>query len=375
MLNILRERLKETRLAHGINVRQAAYWAGVDYRTWRSYEVGEEKASARVPAKNALRCFFSRSGIEIPSEIKRYLTSSDEARTLTITTYKGGVGKSPITINIASCLTSKGYKVAIISDDTVFRCMRGEGEGPEPGSLVSKISFYDDREILFSASETRALANKVRNNVTNAPADERETCALIYSDTIETLERKLQATQNFADLKKQYDYILLDMSRNLSIIRNHAELIALVLDSSCRQSIQSAKKFIVDLKALKSRKPLPNFFGLITRCDIGGVSKELMEYLGDNAIVSEEDGNDLEVARFNENARRERILSDIKSLKAPLLSTRLTSAHEVVIDNYNSTRKFMQGYCYFHSVLDVAPTSFSAEEIRQLTDEIIDYRL
>jgi hypothetical protein len=53
----------------------------------------------------------------------------------------------------------------------------------------------------------------------------------------------------------------------------------------------------------------------------------------------------------------------------------MTAAHEIVIDMYNSTRDLMNGYCYFHSILDIAPNSYACEEVFRLTEELTDYKL
>ncbi|WP_322614501.1 AAA family ATPase [Pseudomonas sp. BIC9C] len=375
MNNLLRELLKEKRMARGISTPQAAWWAGVNDRAWRSYETEEENSSSRVPSESTLRCFFQRSGIKMPPEFRRYLAPHGQARTLSVTTYKGGVGKSPITINIAACLVSKGFKVAVVTDDIVFRCMNADGEGPEAGSLVSQISFYDDRDILFSASELKALAKEIRDNVTNAPAEKRLEREATYSRTIERLHRKRKATLTFKNLKQRYDYILLDMSRNLEILRRHVELIALILDSNCYQSVGSALKFISHIKEIGGRSAMPNLFGLVTHYNVGGESQELIEFVGDLQGVPQGVRDELQSTRFDTYRHRETILEKMRVLEIPLLDTRMTAAHEIVIDIYNSTRELMKGYCYFHSILDIAPKSYACEEVFRLTEELTEQKL
>jgi len=375
MNNLLRKQLKEIRVAHGISTPQAARWAGVNDRAWRSYETEEENSSSRVPSESTLRCFFQRSGIKMPPEFRKYFAPCSQARTLSITTYKGGVGKSPITINIAACLVSKGFKVAVVTDDSVFRGMKEEGEGPEAGSLVSQISFYDDRDIVFSSSELKALAKEARDNVTNAPADERLERKFTYGGTIERLHRKRKATLTFKDLKQRYDYILLDMSRNLGILRRHVELIALILDSNCHQSVGSALRFITHIKEIGARASMPNLFGLVTHYDVGGESQELVEFLGDLDGIPQNVRDELQSTRFDTYRLRETILEKMKVLEIPILDTRMTAAHQIVIDMYNSTRDFMKGYCYFHSILDIAPRSYACEEVFRLTEELTEQKL
>lgn len=311
----------------------------------------------------------------MPPEFRRYLAPRGQARTLSITTYKGGVGKSPITVNIAACLVSKGFKVAVVTDDPVFRGMKENGEGPEADTLVSQISFYDDRDIVFSASELKALAKEVRDNVTNAPADERLARQCIYGGHIERLQRKRRATLTFNDLKNRYDYILLDMSRNLEILRRHVELIVLILDSDCHQSIGSARSFITHIKEIGARNTMPNLFGLITHYNVGGESRELIEFVDDMEDIPQDIRDELQSTRFDTYRQRETILEKMKVLNIPLLDTRMTAAHEIVIDIYNSTRDLMKGYCYFHSILDIAPKSYACEEVFRLTEELMDFKL
>ncbi|WP_238936515.1 ParA family protein [Pseudomonas typographi] len=48
------------------------------------------------------------------------LRASHAARVLSITSLKGGVGKSPITVDVAACLVERGSRVALISHDCCY---------------------------------------------------------------------------------------------------------------------------------------------------------------------------------------------------------------------------------------------------------------
>ncbi|WLG59612.1 hypothetical protein PSH77_14080 [Pseudomonas extremorientalis] len=80
----------------------------------------------------------------------------------------------------------------------------------------------------------------------------------------------------------------------------------------------------------------------------------------------------LEAARLASSNFRERISSDA-SLTRPMIH--LSNAHEIVIDKYNYEQPFMERYSYFDSVLDIASNSHAADEIRRLTNELVDLRL
>lgn len=190
MDNELRKQLKMLRVNAKISASKAGRWAGVDERTWRSWEASGKNNFYRSPSKSALWCFFYRCGVKIPPEFKTYLNLTPLGRCLSITSYKGGVGKSPITVNVGACLTQQGYSVAIVSDDGVFRGMRDDNQKPAQGSLVSRIDFYDERDLITFPSEIKKLEKEIRDNVDNAPPQEREMLTFIYGGSIARLDRK-----------------------------------------------------------------------------------------------------------------------------------------------------------------------------------------
>jgi chromosome partitioning protein len=293
---------------------------------------------------------------------------------MSISTFKGGVGKSPITVNVATCLVAKGYKVAIITNDAVYHGMTDHGEKPEPGTLSSQVSYFDAGDVLFSSAEIRKLTKSIKVNITDAPANERADRDFMYGGLRQELKRKKEAVP-YKDLEKRYDYVLFDMSRSLEILRRHTELIAIILDCSCLQSVGSAASYMSHLRQVRARNAMPSLFGLLTGYDVGARSSEHEEYIADMTVGNYSVLAELENSRFEMYRLRERLLGEIKELNLPLLSTKITAAHEIVIDIYNSTRKLMDGYCYFHSILDIAPHSYAAREIWNLTEELIDCRL
>ena len=113
----------------------------------------------------------------------------------------------------------------------------------------------------------------------------------------------------------------------------------------------------------------------MTHNDVGGKNRAFDEYYSDHVVLDENTSARLESSERQVIDRRERILKKIKNLPLLRLDTRLTNAHEIVIERYNSTRELMDGYAYFDSVLDIAPDSHAAEEIALLTAELVDFRL
>jgi chromosome partitioning protein len=372
MKDELRILLKKVRESAKISVALAAKRAFVDERTWRSWETLKGAAYDRQPSEKALWSFFQRSGIEMPQAFKARANGNPLGQVLSIATYKGGVGKSPITINVAARLVEQNFKVAVVTDDGVFRGMSSDGRGPALETLVSKIDFYDERDLKASPAELKKMKKEIRDNVTNLPREEQQKGEIIYGHLIETVERKKLATENLSDLVTRYDYVFLDINVNIELIRRRADLVAIILDSDCYYSIQSAKAFLAALRAIKCRKAAPSYFGLVTNCDVGGVSSELEEFVGDLPDLDDEIHEELMQAKRAQTLRRERIYQMIRALDFPILSTEMTASHKVAIEHYNESRAFLDGYCYFHSLADVAPHSHAAGEIRRLTEELIN---
>ncbi|UVM47683.1 AAA family ATPase [Pseudomonas sp. B21-015] len=347
----------------------------MDERTWRSWETLNGATYDRQPSEKALWSFFQRSGIEMPQEFKTRTNGQPLGRALSIATYKGGVGKSPITISVAARLVEQNFKVAVVTDDGVFRGITNAGRGPSTGSLVSKIDFYDERDLKVSQTELNKLKKEIRDNVTSLPEEEQHIGKIIYSHLIETLERNNHATENLSDIITRYDFVFLDINVNIELIRRYADLVAVILDSDCYYSIQSGQAFVTALRAIRCRRVAPSYFGLVTNCDVGGVGSELEEFVGDLADLNDETHEELRQAKRAEYLRRERIYQMIRTLDFPILSTEMTASYKVAIEHYNEGREFLEGFCYFHSFADVAPNSHAAGEIRRLAEELINSRL
>lgn len=273
--------LMNSRIEHSMSRFRAAECAGVSERTWRYYEQGQ-----RSPRKSVVRNIFDRSGISMPSNIAKLLKVARSARVLSITSLKGGVGKSPITVDVAACLVERGSNVAIITHDCCYEDDASNGKHPKA----------------------------------------------------------------------------------------HSDLVVIIIDSACHQSVDSAQRLNVRLLTSKGGRRTPRCYGLVTRNDVGGRSQELEEFC-EGLEIPPALVEGLEARRLSSSKFREHILKDIKSLPLTRLMTHLTNAHEVVIDKYNYDQPFMESFSYFDSVLDISPESHAADEIRRLAAELVDYRL
>lgn len=164
MNNKQRKLLKRVRENGHISINLAANWAHVEQRTWRSWEAGDDKETARSPSPAALWSFFARSGLEVQT-LEEETVRKPRGLAFSIASSKGGVGKTPITLNVAACLIELGFRVAIVTDDLVFRCAYEDEEQPKPGSLISKIDFYDELDLITFPAAVKQRRRVIREQL------------------------------------------------------------------------------------------------------------------------------------------------------------------------------------------------------------------
>ncbi|GLH50592.1 hypothetical protein RS3R2_42800 [Pseudomonas lactis] len=70
-----------------------------------------------------------------------------------------------------------------------------------------------------------------------------------------------------------------------------------------------------------------------------------------------------------------RILEQIEKLDFPQLCTELTGAYRIATEMYELDPQGPQECDYFDSLMDFAPKSHAAREIRRLTEELINRRI
>lgn len=148
--------LMSSRIEHSMSRYRAAECAGVSERTWRSYEQGQ-----RRPRRSVVQNFYDRSGIPMPSDTARLLRVTQTARVISITSLKGGVGKSPITIDVAACLVERGNRVAVITHDCCYEDGVSNGARPLTGSLAERIDFFGFADVFFCLAEKESFAKQI----------------------------------------------------------------------------------------------------------------------------------------------------------------------------------------------------------------------
>lgn len=374
MDNQLRKHSKELREAAGVSVNMAAMWANVAERTWRSWETDSSNVTSRLPSPAALWSFLARSGINL-RKLDLEIDIKPRELALAIACYKGGVGKTSITVNLAAALAELGFRVAVVTNDYNHRYACEEGEQPAPDSWASRVGFFDERDLITFPSAVKQRRKQIRDQLAALPPKEQAKYQFVHADEFEVLERKQRATEKLSRLIARHDYVLLDVNAELELVRRFANLVAVVVDTNCSMAVRSAGRFVSALQNIKCRETAPSYFGLLTNCDVGGVSTELEEFVGDFVKLSDEQYQDIIDSKYSTCQRRERVLELVDSLKFPSLHTELTGAYRIAIEMLEDAPPPGQEYGYFSAFVDFAPRSHAAREMRRLADELIHWRL
>jgi chromosome partitioning protein len=122
-------------------------------------------------------------------------------RTIAIANQKGGVGKTTTSVNLSACLATLGKKVLLIDTD------------PQ-GNSTSGVGIYD---VLIDDEPIESAVYKTNTeNLYIVPA----TIALAGAEIelVSTLSREVRLKHAIEDIKKEYDFIIIDCPPSLGLL-------------------------------------------------------------------------------------------------------------------------------------------------------------
>ncbi len=136
------------------------------------------------------------------------------ARILAVAMQKGGVGKTTTTINLAAALADLDYRVLAIDLDPQGNLTQHAGFDPE--GLTSTI--YDGlrAEIEDRAYDARAIVRRTAENFDLIPSQPE--LSLVELSLMNTLSRERVLDTFLADIRADYDYILIDCGPSLNLL-------------------------------------------------------------------------------------------------------------------------------------------------------------
>ena len=137
-----------------------------------------------------------------------------DARVITVTSGKGGVGKSTTAINLSACLAEKGKKVLAIDMDPQGNTT--SGFGVDKNGIENTLY-----ELLLGEAETKdTIVKDVVENLDLIPSNINLSGAEIELVGIDDKEFILKGITD--KLRRKYDYIILDCPPSLNMLTINA---------------------------------------------------------------------------------------------------------------------------------------------------------
>ncbi|MBM3249191.1 MAG: ParA family protein [Candidatus Omnitrophica bacterium] len=156
--------------------------------------------------------------------------STKISKIVAVTNQKGGCGKTTTSINLAAALSSQNYKVLLVDLDPQAHCTLGLGIDPETleRTIFDILVGYKPNGILrLLRIKTLFEHNGIHNAIlkTKFPnLDIIPSNILLSSVEVELIRRKQETilSKKLQELKKDYDFILIDCPPSLGIFTLNA---------------------------------------------------------------------------------------------------------------------------------------------------------
>ncbi|MGO4100254.1 AAA family ATPase [Pseudomonas sp. TAF7] len=338
------EELKTLRKLKGISAEKAAIAIGRSVKSWRGYE----SADSKVQIPDVLFSKFLRTfNIIWPC-----------AKVISITAYKGGIGKSPITVAVATAFSQGGLKVAVVANDEVFRSYADKDRQAIKNSkrLASQVDFYDQHDIVMYPGE---IAELEKENERSGSLPAFVSCI----DDEEIISRKKASKLTFDDVKNKYDLVLLDLNRDLYQTLAQSDEIILLVDATCQYSPNSTQ----------------NYYNHMNRINVDKLDSIHVLFTNFSSIPSPR--GQLDVARAHKNKVFESCMFNahltmknykkVRELKIPTLRSRFSAEYEYHVELHNSDLT-KTAFCYFDTIMDIAPDSIASIEVLEIRDELAE---
>jgi len=341
----------------------------------------ENKMLSGIKDKNG-ELLFPTNLLDIMKYIEEIRNFKDPS-VISIANFKGGVGKTTTTINLATILSFYGFNVLLVDFDIqgnttamfdIYRYKKNPNKKPNL-SLVDLEQIYDIKKSDFVYSivdllceiENDIIEDLIKNNIVNLndrvktkgkldilPNDSSIENALKFED----IETKLKTYGNINQVldevlgfvKKDYDFIIIDtppsikLDLRMAVLATDYFVVALTPDKMAKDGISS---FIVPIemnsKAYKKlkKKDIVILGGIINQyqsnINIHKLNKEMIE----DELINTVENSDLgETSLFEQFIKMDNILKEAQTDMGSVLLYEPT--HELVRDYFNLVDEILE---------------------------------
>ncbi|HEX9061267.1 MAG TPA: AAA family ATPase [Clostridia bacterium] len=136
------------------------------------------------------------------------------AKVIAIANQKGGVGKTTTSVNLSSCLASRGKSVLVIDIDPQGNTTSGLGIDKK----TVKKSIYD--VIINEEDIKNTLINTVVDNLSLCPSNIQLAGAEV--ELVSIFSREMRIKSSISHLRDEYDFIIMDCPPSLGLLTINA---------------------------------------------------------------------------------------------------------------------------------------------------------
>lgn len=133
---------------------------------------------------------------------------------ISVVNQKGGVGKTTTTVNIAACLAMQGKKVLLVDSDPQGNATSGLGIDKKELASTMYDLYCNDKKII------EVIIRNVRKNLDLIPANIQ--LAAVELELAQIVSRETICKNAIAEIKDDYDFILIDCPPSLSLLTVNA---------------------------------------------------------------------------------------------------------------------------------------------------------
>ena len=337
--------LKKLRLYRNLTQKAAASIAGVNLRTWKSYEAEEHLPSSREMPAPVLELFCLKTKIQYPPYKNNNQLVTETANVLTIISQDKGKNKISILDELACELCRQGSSVAVLTNGT--------------GTFQKKETDISNRNGLKrSVVFDEMNASRERKDFLGPLFIDKKS---VYFDTIKN-NNSFDFMHVFSELSKAYDYILLDFDSDIDTIVALSDLIVLPCSlSGCSADFSSLHQNLNQIRDTGSITK-NKLIALITERSTPDRTALLSALK--NVNLSESQTNSISEHLYKSYLSQSNLLRKLKSQGIGILKSELTTSYEW--DMLFDGEMLRPG----ESVLDFHPHSMLSIEIKSLCDEI-----
>jgi cellulose biosynthesis protein BcsQ len=249
--------LKATRERIGLTIEEAAQSIHVQKRTWQAYEAPRDLKSSRPISPPHLELFCLKNNLPFPPVRLDGSPTVGDTRIVSVLGSTGGCGKTWISLEVARTLARAGYRSAVVTDADYLTM---------ENFLFSNPFVYRRSNVLLRDSELKDLKIRLRAlGLLDDRGHYQSKGGFIDYFEGKAWHRKSKPEATLEQLRRETDFVLLDLGRNLETALLLSDVVIFIFDLERSDAFHSNLN-VFGSRLLRNAEPgaSPKLFTLLT---------------------------------------------------------------------------------------------------------------